>query len=139
MTSTERALDDPSRRRTTRQRTAVTMVLEDLDGFSSAQEIHALLRERGHSVGLTTVYRTLQAMADAGDLDVLRTGEGETVYRRCGSSHHHHLVCRVCGRAIEVEGPAVERWAEQVATSHGFTEVTHAVEVFGRCRDCSTG
>jgi Fur family ferric uptake transcriptional regulator len=95
------------------------------------------LRSRGDSVGLTTVYRTLQSLADAGKVDVLRTGDGESVYRRCSTSHHHHLVCRNCGRTVEVEGPAVERWAEKVGAEHGFVRVTHNVEVFGTCPDCA--
>lgn len=124
--------------RSTRQRTAVTEVLEEIPDFRSAQEIYALLRERGDSVGLTTVYRTLQSLADAGDVDAIRTDDGETVYRRCASPrHHHHLVCRHCGRTAEVEGPAVERWADRVATQHGFTNVTHTVEVFGTCAECA--
>lgn len=124
-------------RRSTRQRTAVSQALDSADGFRSAQDLHAELRSRGDAVGLTTVYRTLQAMADAGEVDVLRTDDGESVYRRCGDTHHHHVVCRSCGRTVEVEGPAVERWAQEVARAHGFTEVSHTVEVFGRCRDCS--
>jgi len=124
--------------RATRQRTAVAAALDEADGFRSAQDIHALLRTQGAPVGLTTVYRTLTAMADAGEVDVLRTDDGEAAYRRCGSTHHHHLVCRVCGRTVEVEGPTVEHWAEQVAGAHGFADVTHTVEVFGRCPQCST-
>lgn len=123
--------------RTTRQRTAVAAALDEVEGFRSAQDIYALLREKGETVGLTTVYRTLQALAEAGEVDVLRTGDGEAAYRRCGTSHHHHLVCRACGRTVEVEGPTVERWASQVARDHGFTEVSHTVEVFGRCPACS--
>jgi Fur family ferric uptake transcriptional regulator len=110
--------------------------MDQVDGFRSAQDVHALLRAQGETVGLTTVYRTLQALADNGEIDVLRTDEGESVYRRCGTSHHHHLVCRDCGRTLEVEGPAVERWAEQVAVTHGFSDVSHTVEVFGRCTQC---
>jgi Fur family transcriptional regulator, ferric uptake regulator len=125
--------------RATRQRTAVAAVLDEVDGFRSAQDIHALLRTQGETVGLTTVYRALTAMADAGEVDVLRTDDGEAAYRRCGSTHHHHLVCRVCGRTVEVEGPTVERWAEQVAGDHGFLDVTHSVEVFGRCPECTRG
>jgi len=70
-------------------------------------------------------------------VDVLRTDDGESMYRRCSSGHHHHLVCRECGRAVEVAGPAVEKWADQVAAAHGFTDVTHTVEIFGRCPECS--
>ena len=65
----------------------------------------------GDRIGLTTVYRTLQPMVDAGELDALRTADGETAYRRCSNGHHHHLVCRTCGRTVEVSGPAVEKWA----------------------------
>ncbi len=84
-----------------------------------------MLRERGAGVGLTTVYRTLQALADSGEVDVLRASMAEAVYRRCSTGHHHHLVCRNCGRTVEVEGPAVERWADRVAAEHGFVDVSH--------------
>lgn len=122
--------------RPTRQRTAVAHALGEADTFRSAQEIHELLRAAGERVGLTTVYRTLQAMADAGEVDVLRN-DGEAVYRRCRSGgHHHHLVCRSCGTTVELAAEDVESWAESVARRHGFTDVSHTVEVFGVCRSC---
>jgi Fur family ferric uptake transcriptional regulator len=121
----------------TRQRTAVSRALTSADGFQSAQALHDAMRHAGESVGLTTVYRHLQALADAGEVDVLRTDDGEAVYRRCiAEDHHHHLVCRVCGTTVEVTGPAVETWAEQVARKHGFSDVSHTVEVFGTCKSC---
>jgi Fur family ferric uptake transcriptional regulator len=124
--------------RSTRQRTAVAEVLDRVDGFRSAQELHDLLRHDGASVGLTTVYRHLQALAEAGHIDVLRTDGGEAVYRRCPTAaHHHHLVCRECGRSVEVEGPEVETWAARVADEHGFSDVSHTVEVFGTCGACA--
>jgi Fur family ferric uptake transcriptional regulator len=124
--------------RSTRQRAAVAEVLAEFDDFRSAQDIHALLRSRGSSVGLTTVYRTLASLAEAGEVDAIRTSAGETVYRRCTTSrHHHHLVCRSCGHTVEVQGPAVERWAERVAGEAGFVDVTHTVEVFGTCSTCA--
>ena len=123
--------------RSTRQRAAVAAALASLDDFRSAQELHDLLRQRGEAVGLTTVYRTLQALADAGEIDVLRTDDGEAIYRRCSGGHHHHLVCRVCGRAVEVEDSQVERWADDVARAHGFVDVQHTVEVFGVCAQCA--
>lgn len=127
-----------SRQRTTRQRTALDDLMSRVDGFRSAQELHELLRREGASVGLTTVYRHLQALAEAGEIDVLRQGDGEAVYRRCPTDHHHHhLVCRSCGRSVEVEGPAVEKWAVQIAAEHGFHDVEHTVEVFGACADCA--
>jgi Fur family transcriptional regulator, ferric uptake regulator len=126
----------PAPGRSTRQRAAVTALLEETDDFQSAQQLHDRLKHRGDSVGLTTVYRTLQSLADAGAVDVVRTDDGEAVYRRCSSgSHHHHLVCRKCGKTIEVEGPAVESWAVRIASEHGFTDVAHTLEIFGTCAD----
>lgn len=124
--------------RATRQRAAVADVLGRADGFRSAQELHEALRGAGAQVGLTTVYRHLQALAEAGAVDVLRSDDGEARYRACPTTeHHHHLVCRHCGRSVEVEGPAVEAWADAVAGEHGFTDVTHTVEVFGTCAGCA--
>ncbi|HVL84017.1 MAG TPA: Fur family transcriptional regulator [Pseudonocardia sp.] len=124
--------------RATRQRAAVSALLDRLDDFRSAQEIHEELRRSGEGIGLTTVYRTLQTLADAGEVDVLRTGTGEAVYRRCESEHHHHhLVCRRCGWTVEIEGPAVETWAQHVADAHGFSELSHTAEIFGLCRRCA--
>jgi Fur family ferric uptake transcriptional regulator len=122
--------------RSTRQRTAVITALDELDEFRSTQEIHDYLRQRGEAVGLTTVYRTLTALAEADEVDVIVREDGESVYRRCSGTHHHHLVCRVCGRTVEVEGPAVERWADSVAHEHGFTNVSHTLELFGLCATC---
>jgi len=121
--------------RSTRQRTAVWALLGDLEEFRSAQQLHQLLRAQGDMVGLSTVYRTLQVMADAGELDVIKSGD-ESLYRRCSATHHHHLVCRECGRTQEVEGPTVERWSDRVAADNGFTDVSHTLEIFGTCADC---
>ena len=125
--------------RSTRQRAAVSAMLDVLSEFRSAQEIHEELRRTGDGIGLTTVYRTLQTLADAGEVDVLRTGSGEAVYRRCTTAdHHHHLVCRSCGLTVEIDGPAVETWAKRVAEQHGFSELSHTAEIFGLCSSCSS-
>ena len=123
-------------RRSTRQRSAVQETLAALEEFRSAQEIQAARVARGPSIGLTTVYRTLQSLAAADEVDVLIREDGESAYRKCGGAHHHHLVCRQCGRTVEVDGPAVERWAADVSATHGFREVSHTLEIFGRCPDC---
>lgn len=123
-------------KRPTRQRLAIADVLERADDFRSAQEIHDLLRHAGEKVGLATVYRTLQGMAEGGEVDVLQSESGEAVYRQCSPDHHHHLVCRSCGRTVEISGPTVEKWAHAVATEHDFVDVSHTVELFGICADC---
>ncbi|MBO3750381.1 transcriptional repressor [Streptosporangiaceae bacterium NEAU-GS5] len=117
---------------------AVHETLRHSEGFRSAQDIFTEMRADGAKIGLTTVYRALQALSDDGRVDVLRTDDGESVYRACATGdHHHHLVCRHCGHTVEVAGPDVERWAERVAAQNGFTEITHTVEVFGTCNSCT--
>lgn len=123
-------------KRLTRQQSAVAELLDDSEDFASAQDLHARLRSSGQAVGLATVYRTLQTLATEGAVDVLRTDDGEAVYRRCSTGHHHHLVCRSCGKTVEVEGPTVERWADTVSAAHGFRDVRHTLEIFGTCADC---
>jgi len=123
--------------RVTRQRTAVAEALIALDDFRSAQQLHEYLRAHGDSIGLATVYRTLQALAEAHQVDVIRTGEGESLYRRCERrEHHHHLVCRSCGATVEIDGPSVESWASRVGAAHGFSDIEHTIELFGTCEAC---
>ena len=129
-----------ARVRSTRQRTAIIEALKDADGFRSAQELHEHLRDRGDRVGLTTVYRALQTLSEGGEVDVLRREDGESVYRRCSTGgHHHHLVCRDCGYSVEIDNDEIESWAAGAARTHGFTDVTHDLEIFGRCRNCARG
>ena len=123
--------------RVTRQRTAVAEALIALDDFRSAQQLHEYLRAHGDSIGLATVYRTLQSLAEAHQVDVIRTGEGESLYRRCERrEHHHHLVCRSCGATVEIDGPSVESWASRVGAAHGFSDIEHTIELFGTCEAC---
>jgi Fur family ferric uptake transcriptional regulator len=123
--------------RATRQRGAIMALLDTVEEFRSAQELHDELRRRGENIGLTTVYRTLQTLAAADLVDLVRTDTGESVYRRCAAPHHHHhLVCRGCGAAVEVSGREVEAWAADVAAAHGFSDVSHTIELFGTCSDC---
>ncbi|MFE7629672.1 Fur family transcriptional regulator [Kocuria sp. NPDC057446] len=123
--------------RTTRQRSALGELLDRTPEFRSAQQLHAMLGEQGESVSLATVYRNLNALAEAGEVDVLATEGGESRFRRCRrTEHHHHLVCRRCGHTVEVAETQVERWAAQTARRHGFTEVSHAIELHGICDAC---
>ena len=124
-------------KRQTWQREAVRDALSTSEGFVSAQSLHSALREGGSSIGLATVYRALADLADEGEADSLQQ-EGESLYRACTpGSHHHHLICRNCGTAVEISADPVEAWARQVAAEHGFTEPNHVVDVFGLCPECT--
>lgn len=139
MTGTHYRASGPAVRttRATRQRAAITALLESLEEFRTAQELHEELRRRGEGIGLTTVYRTLQTMAASDHVDSLRTETGESAYRRCSEEHHHHLVCRRCGATVEVAGKHVEAWATEVARKHQFSDVSHTIEIFGTCAQCA--
>jgi Fur family ferric uptake transcriptional regulator len=94
------------------------------------------MQREGESIGLTTVYRALQSLVKDKIVDILRREDGEAIYRLCGDSHHHHLVCKSCGVTVEIEGGAVEKWASVTAEKHGFRDVGHTAEIFGFCSKC---
>jgi Fur family transcriptional regulator, ferric uptake regulator len=126
--------------RETRQKRAVATVLEQTEGFTSAQELHARLRSAGERVGLATVYNQLRALCDAGEIDSVRSESGEILYRRCGSpTHHHHLVCRRCGATVELAAPELETLARRLGEGHGYVELAHVLEVTGVCSHCAEG
>ena len=99
----------------------------------TAQELHGELE----GVGLATVYRNLQRLADAGDADTLRRDNGEIAFLLCGGGHHHHLTCRSCGRVERVRDCRLDDWASEVAAGHGFSDVEHRAELVGVCAGCS--
>jgi len=125
-------------RRNTRQRDAVATALADSVGFVSAQTLHARLKAEGDTLGLATVYRNLASLVDDERADVLTSPDGENLYRACSTArHHHHLICRQCGKTVEIQADAVEEWAQAVASTHGFTDARHVVDVFGICASCA--
>ncbi len=123
----------------TKAERAVLETLTRHQQFLSAQQIHADLRERGSTVGLTSVYRAVQALRGQGEIDELRQPGGESGYRRCRAVHHHHLTCASCGNTIEIEAAATERWLEAVARSHDYTPTGHTIELTGLCPACQAG
>lgn len=124
------------KRRNTRQRDAVRHSLGEAVGFVSARQLHEVLKNHGSTIGLATVYRALADLAEAGEADSLQSRDGELLYRACTTRHHHHLICRVCGKTIEIEAERVEAWADQVASEHGFTNPSHTIDIFGVCAAC---
>ncbi len=105
-------------------------------GFVSAQDLHAHAAQLGEPLGLATVYRELRRMVDEQLVDVVHDVEGEAKYRYCGTTHHHHIVCELCGATQELAGDVVERWVEGVAESTGFSQVRHTIELIGTCTPC---
>lgn len=129
-------VDNRGMQRNTRQRAAILETLARQAEFRSAQQIHEQMRSDGETVGLATVYRNLQALSSSGRLDVLIAADGEALYRQCeDTGHHHHLVCRECGRTVEFLAPKLENAMTAIAEEHGFTDLDHTLEVFGLCAE----
>jgi len=126
-----------SERRNTWQKTAVLEQLSNTDEFVSAQELQQKIFQSGKKLGLTTVYRALTEMVEQGMADSLSISDGEMRYRICTPEHHHHLICRVCGKTVEFDMPGFEELALEVAKANGFTELSHEIELFGVCAGCS--
>jgi Fur family ferric uptake transcriptional regulator len=123
-------------KRNTWQKDAVRHALSEATGFVSAQDLHQVLRNHGSTIGLATVYRALADLAVQGEADSLQSKDGELLYRACGTSHHHHLICRKCGKTVEIEAHKVEAWADDVAKEHGFVRPSHTIDIFGDCANC---
>lgn len=116
-------------------------VIEFLDAQHcclSAQEIHDGLRGGGVRVGVASVYRALDGLAQLGLVQRVELGDGVTRFEpaRAGGDHHHHLVCSDCGKVEPFEDPALESAIERVAVGHGYAVAAHDVVVHGACDDC---
>ena len=119
--------------RRTEQREAIVDALRGSERAVTAQELHGQL----DGVGLATVYRNLQRLADSGTADTLRRENGELAFLLCEGGHHHHLTCRECGRVERVRDCRLDDWAREVAADHGFADVEHHAELVGLCAACS--
>lgn len=112
-------------------------MLSEVDRALSAQELHELLRAADAGVGLATVYRNLARLSEEGVVDAMRRSSGETAYRACGSGHHHHLTCRMCGKVVELHDCTLAEWSRRIGAEHGFNQVEHLAELTGVCANCS--
>jgi Fur family ferric uptake transcriptional regulator len=122
--------------RATRQRTAIVRAMEREGRPVTAQSLHARLARAGRGPGLATIYRTLQALVQAGFARTFPAGEGEISYKLCDPGHHHHLICERCGRVVEIPSCEIEAWATSAARRRGFSVSSHQADIFGLCADC---
>ena len=112
-------------------------MLSRVQGFVSAQDLHAVIERDGTRISLATVYAQLKKLAASGEVDVVMTDRGESLYRRCVvDAHHHHLACRDCGATVEVDAPELERWAHQIGEEFGYRDLRHVLELNGICPTC---
>ena len=104
----------------------------------SAQEVFDGLRAGGRSVGIASVYRVLERLADLRLVHRVDFGGGVTRFEPAhpGGEHHHHLVCDECGRVDTFDDADLERTLTRVAGVHGFSLDDLDVVLHGACSDC---
>jgi Fur family transcriptional regulator, ferric uptake regulator len=119
-------------------RDAVIAYLGTQNCCVSAQDVFDGLRAEGRSVGIASVYRVLEQLADLKLVHRIDLGEGLARFEPAhpGGEHHHHLVCGTCGKVDTFDDPALERAITKVAGSHGYALGQHDVVLRGACGDC---
>jgi Fur family ferric uptake transcriptional regulator len=119
-------------------REAVIAFLGAQECCLSAQEIFDGLRAEGRSVGIASVYRVVDQLAELRLVHRVDFGHGVTRFEPAqpGGEHHHHLVCGECGKIETFDDPALERALGRVAGSHGYALDEHDVVLHGACGDC---
>lgn len=122
--------------RLTKQREQVIRALSNARRYVTAQEVHHRLRRVGQIIGLATVYRTLEALREMGWAATARI-DGHTAYVLCRSEHHHHAVCKRCGRVDDVPCPNLRQYEKVLSQGLRFRLTGHQVEFYGLCAHCS--
>ena len=121
----------------TRPREQIAGVLRAEPRFLSAAEIHRALEQANARVSLSTVYRTLEYLRSKGDVTERLDEAGESTFMLCEPAHHHHhAICRVCGRVDDVSCAALGQIAESLRATLGFELDGHNMEFLGTCRTC---
>ena len=122
--------------RSTGPRRDVARLIADQPGPFSAADLVADAHERRLGVGRATVFRTLEALSDAGAVERIDLPSGEHAYLACDPVHHHHIVCSGCGRNADIDDARVRAIVRDVARQTGYRVDEHRLELFGRCPDC---
>ena len=132
-------LIDQARRhgiRMTRQRAIVLQALCELEGHGSAEEIYKQATLHRRDLDLSTVYRTLELLRDLRILSQTDLGRGCAEYEVMTDRPHHHLVCRSCGKVIDLDHSHLSAAAQSIRHEFGFEPIFDHFAIFGWCREC---
>lgn len=103
----------------------------------SPEELYNLVKQIDPQIGQATVYRTLKLLCESGIAREVNFDDGVARYEPAfGQSHHDHLICKDCGRSVEVVNPRIEQLQEELAKEHNFILTGHKMYLFGVCPDC---
>ena len=119
-------------------RASVIEALASGEGCCTAAELADALRSGGGRVATASVYRALATLQEAGVLRSSDLGGGERRFELVhpDGDHHHHLVCRRCGRMVPFSDDALERAIHAVEEQLGARVEAHEVTLHGLCREC---
>ena len=120
----------------TPQRRLIAEVFLKTGKHVGSEELYGMVRAVDPTVGQATVYRTLKLLCEAGLAKEMHFGDGIARYEPADTSHHDHLICRSCGKNIEVVDEDIERLQVELAARHGFTLTTHRMYLYGECAEC---
>ncbi len=123
---------------TSQRGSVLDIILENTGKHLSAEEIYDLVKINCPEIGLATVYRTMQVLDELGLVYKNNFDDGRTRYEITQNEdhQHHHLVCRKCGKVIEVEEDLLEQLEHQVEKKYNFSITNHKVKFFGYCNEC---
>jgi Fur family ferric uptake transcriptional regulator len=120
----------------TSTRKAISALLKAERRYLTAGDIHRLLKASNPKLALSTVYRTLELLADAGSVSARTVPGGEAGYVYCTDEHHHHAICRACGHVDEVDCDAMDRFRQALLDNQSFALDDHSIEFYGLCAAC---
>jgi len=127
------AVDMSGRR--TRSQERILKIMKGLSQPTSAQDLYVELRSHQYSIGLATVYRSLEALKLDGLVQVRTLPSGESLYS-LPKEDRHHLTCLRCGQTISIEECPVHTLENELQQAHQFRIFYHTLEFFGLCPDC---
>jgi Fur family transcriptional regulator, ferric uptake regulator len=119
----------------TRSQERIFNLLKTIKKGISAQDIYVELRNTNQSMGLATVYRSLEALKLEGMVQVRNLANGEALYS-LAQQDKHHLTCLQCGVSIPIHQCPVHDLEDQLESSHKFKVFYHTLEFFGLCSQC---
>lgn len=123
---------------TPQRQVILTALLDHRERHLSAEDVYSIVKQRHPEIGLATVYRTLDLLADLDILQKISFDDGRARYEfnDVDVHHHHHLICLRCGKVSEFEDDLLESLETVIAKRTDFEVVDHQLKVYGFCRDC---
>lgn len=123
--------------RRTAQRDLILEIFLSTEEHLTSEDLYRLVHRKDRTVGLTTVYRTLRLLTEAGLAREVRFGDGKTYYEHLyNHEHHDHMICTECGKVIEFLSPDIEELQDQMASNFGFRPTHHSLRMWGICAEC---